>query len=126
MKPRIGIKVTLVRLLAREKRKVVAADTGVAKLSYSSEARESYELLATKEGNTRNGQLTNRDTDIVHGIALPKRLAGRVEAELWEDERLDEGLRVWLEERPCRLGFDTSCKLSASRLKIRVLRLTTR
>jgi hypothetical protein len=36
MKPRMGIKVVLVRLLTREKRKVVADETGVAKFPYSS------------------------------------------------------------------------------------------
>jgi hypothetical protein len=37
MNPRIGINVVLFRLLTREKRKVVAEETGVAKFSYSSE-----------------------------------------------------------------------------------------
>jgi hypothetical protein len=36
MKPRMGIKVLLVRLLTREKRNVVADETGVAKFPYSS------------------------------------------------------------------------------------------
>jgi hypothetical protein len=36
MNPRMGMNVVFVRLLARENKKEVAADTGVAKFSYSS------------------------------------------------------------------------------------------
>jgi hypothetical protein len=40
MKPRMGMNVVLVRLLASENRKEVAADTGVEKFSYSSVGRK--------------------------------------------------------------------------------------
>jgi hypothetical protein len=39
MNPTIGMKVVLGRLLARENKKLVAADMGVPKLSYSSVER---------------------------------------------------------------------------------------
>lgn len=50
MNVRIGINVTLVLLPARERRNVVAADTGDAKFSYSSAGRNSCVSLL---GETR-------------------------------------------------------------------------
>ena len=51
MKPRMGRKVTFVRLVARARRKVVAAATGVVKDSYSSARRILVRLGGVKSMN---------------------------------------------------------------------------
>jgi hypothetical protein len=81
MNPKIGMNVVLVRLLARENRKLVAADTGVAKLSYSSAGRVSiFDIVK------RNPRRTDRDADIVDGVALPQALPPGVKRQLREHE----------------------------------------
>lgn len=45
MNPRMGMKVVLVRLLASERRKDVAEETGVSKVSYSSNQKENVSAL---------------------------------------------------------------------------------
>lgn len=103
MNPRIGIKVALVRLLAKENRNVVAAETGVAKFSYSSEGRRCYECTV---GIGRDTKRTNCDPNIVNGIILPQSLLSRVKGELREDERRDKSLEARLEQGPRGLGLD--------------------
>jgi hypothetical protein len=70
MNVRMGMNVTLVLLLASDRRNEVAADTGEAKFSYSSDRDNARSMHDRYRIETRFG-LTNRDADVVHRIILP-------------------------------------------------------
>ncbi len=74
------MKVIFVRLLVSERRKVVAAETGVSNASNSS-------TTSQRTASTRviMLKLTNRNSDIFDRIGGPLFLLGAVEAELGED-----------------------------------------
>lgn len=80
MKPRMGMNAIFVRLLARESRKVVAAETGVSKDSYSS-----------RGGVIRHrpviwmSVLAYREPNIFYGVGVPLFLSRGIEAKLGED-----------------------------------------
>lgn len=103
MNPRIGIKVALVRLLAKENKNVVAAETGVAKFSYSSEGRRCYKCTVGRGNDIKR---TDCNPNVVNRIILPQSLLSRVKGELREDERRDKSLEAGLEQSPRGLGLD--------------------
>ena len=72
--------VIFVRLLVRERRKVVAEEIGVSNASNSSV--QSLGKLIEEEGMF---QLTNRDSDILDRVSRPLLLLRVVEAQLWVD-----------------------------------------
>ena len=80
MKCRMGMNVIFVRLLVRERRKVVAEEIGVSNASNSSV--QSLGKLIEEEGMF---QLTNRDSDILDRVSRPLLLLRVVEAQLWVD-----------------------------------------
>ena len=80
MKCRIGMNVIFVRLLVRERRKVVAEEIGVSNASNSSV--RSLGKLIEEEGMF---QLTNRDSNILDRVSRPLLLLRVVEAQLWVD-----------------------------------------
>jgi hypothetical protein len=77
MKPRMGRNVALVLLPASDSRKVVAAATGVVKVSYSS-VQVQYMLGCNARTNSR-GIHTDGNTDVINRIALPELAAVLVE-----------------------------------------------
>lgn len=50
---------------------------------------------------------TDGSADIVNGISLPHLLLVFIEGQLGKDEGGDQGLKVWFELNPRRLGLDT-------------------
>lgn len=80
MKCRMGMKVIFVRLLVRERRKVVADEIGVSNASNSSV--QSLSKLKDEEGTL---QLTNRDSNILDRVSRPLLLLRIVEAQLRVD-----------------------------------------
>jgi len=65
-------------------------------------------LKELNEGDlqARKGARTNRGANVVDGVALPHLLPMFIEGQLWKDKGGDEGLKVWFELNPCRLGLD--------------------
>ena len=66
-------------------------------------------LKELNEGDlqARKGTRTDRGADVVDRVTLPHLLPMFIEGQLWKDKGGDEGLKVWFELNPCRLGFDT-------------------
>lgn len=97
----MGRNVVFVLLLAREKRKEVAADTG---LSYASNSSGTY--LSQSAVHMDIVALTDGRTHKLDGIGVPLLLLGGVKGELREDVRREQSLEVWLQQSPCGLGLD--------------------
>ncbi len=77
---RMGMKVIFVRLLVSERRKVVAAETGVSNASNSSATSQQ-----TASARVIMLKLTNGNSDIFDRVSSPLFLLSTVEAELGED-----------------------------------------
>lgn len=105
MKARMGRKVDFVRLLAREKRKDVAADTGELKFSYSSAPLSKLSRdIAAWAGRTDD------IADIFHWVGVPLLLPVGREGQLGEDVGSHELLKVRLQHLPCRLRLDATAE----------------
>lgn len=79
MKPRMGKNVVFVRLLARENKNDVAAETGELKFSYSSSIKSQCDSIYNGVCLVR----TDGSTNVLRGIRCPQLLLAGVEAHVW-------------------------------------------